>query len=250
MIKSDKSPIVLTGPKHVGKFSFVKEILDENCHPNDLLYTEPGIDGIRQAVEFVETSPINDDWRVIVIDDASSLGEPAQDAILKIAEEPQSHTKLVLVVEDIGRLQPALRSRARYVIKCSALSTDEMKEFAESFSSVIYDSLFILSAGCPGYYKVLLETPGLEDLYDSTVKFSSGDSKLFFRPVPEVVKSLKGLGPVRDTVVHVLYLASRKLDRNVSKHVLRFCETLVKTPSATPEIHWIRMCAGISGVLS
>jgi len=249
-LQNHQRTVALTGPSQLGKHSFARESIEGSVHPTDSLFMGDGIDGVREATEFCRNSPLNGDFRILVVDDAGSLGEPAQDALLKMTEEPHSSMKVVLIAHDLGHLQPALRSRIRHVLKWSPLSANEMKTYAESISAVVCSPLLALSSGLPGLYRAMMESAGFEELYEYVVRISQSEARPFMQQVPEIVKSLKGPGLIRDAVVNVLRIAARRSNPvSRSLPILRFCDTIEHSISANAELHWMRMTACLSDVI-
>ncbi|MDO8466914.1 MAG: hypothetical protein Q7S83_02110 [bacterium] len=74
-------------------------------------HADGGIDLIRLASEFLWQRPAVSIRRLLVIDNAHALTLYAQNAILKIAEEPPAGALLVLLLKDPGALSPAVQSR-------------------------------------------------------------------------------------------------------------------------------------------
>ncbi len=70
-----------------------------------------GIDKIRQLKNFLWHKPVLSLYRTAIVDDAELMTQEAQNAFLKIAEEPPQSTFLILVTSDIEALTPTLRSR-------------------------------------------------------------------------------------------------------------------------------------------
>lgn len=67
----------------------------------------------RKVPVFMRQTPAEGGWRVVVIDDADHMNLNAQNALLKSLEEPPKKTILILVVHQLGRLIPTIRSRVR-----------------------------------------------------------------------------------------------------------------------------------------
>ena len=248
-LTDSRRTLALTGPAHLGKASCAEELFAQSFHPADFLTMGEGIDGVREAVEFSRSAPLESPFRVILVDDADGLGEPAQDALLKLTEEPHPSLKVVLVAHDPGHLQPALRSRIRNEIRWEPLNPTDMHAFCETVSSVISYPLMDLATGRPGLYRSMMESPGFEELFAIVTRILSGGSKPVLFPTPDLVKGLKGPGPVRDAVVHILRAAARSASSERAVHVLRFCGTLSRVTSASADIHWQRMAAHLSDVL-
>lgn len=123
---------------------------------------------IRKIVPFLRLSSSDGGWRVVLVDDADMMGRGAQNAILKILEEPPPKTLIILIAHRPGALIPTIRSRARtllfkspsfenfekilHVLGQSSLNLQEMK------------TLYNLAEASPGKALFLLEEGGLDIL--------------------------------------------------------------------------------------
>lgn len=72
---------------------------------------EGGIDLVRSASQFLWQKPAISSKRTLIINRADDLTLPAQNAILKISEEPPRHALIILIVRDPEVLLPAVVSR-------------------------------------------------------------------------------------------------------------------------------------------
>ncbi len=82
-------------------------------HPDLAIFSYEGlfpIDHARRIITFASQAPVEGDKKLIVIA-AGRLFPPAQNALLKLFEEPSEGTTLILVVPAEGMLLPTLRSR-------------------------------------------------------------------------------------------------------------------------------------------
>lgn len=82
----------------------------------DALVLEPdgtsiGIDAAREAREHLGVYPGNAPYRTALVLQAELLTPEAQNALLKVAEEPAERSVLLLAVTDEARILPTLRSR-------------------------------------------------------------------------------------------------------------------------------------------
>jgi len=104
-----------------------------------------GIDQMRQLRNFLWQKPFASSRRTAVIDASEAMTGEAQNAILKIAEEPPESSLLIIIASDYERLWPTLQSRMQKIyfasvgktliekwlketVKCK---TDDAKNFAE-----------------------------------------------------------------------------------------------------------------------
>lgn len=114
------------GPEGVGK-RFVAESLAAYLENgqfapalralNDLQIVAPdeegviGIDAARALKTFLYRRPNISPYRLAIVDDAHRMTPPAQNALLKIAEEPPSAGIIIFITSDPDALFPTLRSR-------------------------------------------------------------------------------------------------------------------------------------------
>ncbi len=71
------------------------------------------VDNIRKINSFLRLTAGEGGWQVIVIDSADNLTRGAENALLKILEEPPPNALLLLVCHQPGRLLPTTRSRCQ-----------------------------------------------------------------------------------------------------------------------------------------
>ncbi len=73
------------------------------------------VDEIRKVPGFLRMTSSNGGWRVVIIDDADTMNRNAQNALLKVLEEPPKKTVLILVTHRLGALIPTIRSRTQLI---------------------------------------------------------------------------------------------------------------------------------------
>lgn len=169
---------LFSGPRRLGKFSVALEFARTLTNtPADRAYTEGGdilvigrpdrsaedetkasaalsVEDIREASEFLSRFPSAGKYRVVIIDTVERLTVSAQNALLKILEEPNSTSVIILVTHLPGKLLPTVRSRLFGVV-FSPLSTEEVRTFFNDSS--VPD--FFFSLGLPGLIAVATESP-------------------------------------------------------------------------------------------
>lgn len=78
-----------------------------------------GVDVAREFSDFLYKQPVASARRTLVISSADEFTTQAQNAILKIVEEPPSHGLIILTIRDVNSLLPALRSRLQKIFVAS-----------------------------------------------------------------------------------------------------------------------------------
>jgi DNA polymerase-3 subunit delta' len=140
------------------------------------------VETARKVAPFLRMTSSDGGWRVVIIDDADTMNRNAQNAMLKILEEPPSNAILILVTHRLGAMIPTIRSRCR-VLNFSALPEDVMKQLIEKEvgNSLTEDQQNILNSmagGSIGTAQKIIESNGLEttqnvlDIFQSYPKFN------------------------------------------------------------------------------
>lgn len=142
-----------------------------------------GIDAIRDLKQFLFQTPFVSPRRTAIVNDAQLLTDEAQNALLKLAEEPPASALLLLVMDEPDRLRPALRSRFGQV-HFSPLSAEQMDVwFTEN--GVEGKELSELARRAKGH-------PGLAwaMLHDERMKLRLASARDFLNSPPETRKDL------------------------------------------------------------
>lgn len=74
------------------------------------------VDDIRRVSTFLSSSPAAGGWRIVVIDAADEMNRNAANALLKVLEEPNDKSLLLLVAHRPALLPPTIRSRCRRLL--------------------------------------------------------------------------------------------------------------------------------------
>lgn len=93
-------------------FLYVGRQFDEKKgkYKNDVV-----VDDIRKIPPFMRLKPTEGKWRIAMVDDAHTMNRNAQNAILKILEEPPENALLILTATNLGAFLPTIRSRCQVV---------------------------------------------------------------------------------------------------------------------------------------
>ncbi len=114
---------------------------------------EIGVNDVRAAIRFLRLTPGEGVWRVLIVDGADAMNPNAQNAILKLLEEPPPNVLILLVVHRPTLLLETVRSRCR-MLRLAPLDRaafdDVLRGIAPETDSEARGRLFAVSGGSPG----------------------------------------------------------------------------------------------------
>lgn len=114
--------------------------------------TTLSIDSIRQLAADAALKPMEAPRRVIVVDDAETMQEVAQEALLKTLEEPPPSVLLMLLADDAGSLLPTIQSRCQVInlrpVAGGAIAAGLIRSGVDS---ALAAEIAVLAAGRPGW---------------------------------------------------------------------------------------------------
>lgn len=144
-------------------FLFIHRPMDDR---KGTLKNNLDVDTARKVTPFLRKTASDGGWRVVLVDDADTMNRNAQNALLKILEEPPKNTILILICHRLGNMIPTIRSRCR-VIHFDPLSSDALSdlmqmEIGESLPHEEREILSFLSDGSIGLAKNIIDTGGIE----------------------------------------------------------------------------------------
>lgn len=121
------------------------------------------VDTIRAASADMYMKPYLADKRVFIIPDAEKMNVQAQNALLKIFEEPPSYCVIILITQNDNMLLQTIRSRA-ITVRFGALDDGMVKDYAQKNGIVASDVMIRLAFGSIGIVKELSENEELDTL--------------------------------------------------------------------------------------
>lgn len=128
------------------------------------MHDEILIDDVREVPLFLRKTAGEGGWRVVIVDEAESMNRNAQNALLKILEEPPARALLILITQSSGALIPTIRSRAR-VIDMAAPDTASfdklLRKYMPELSTGDIELLAQVSGNAPGRALALLDQGGM-----------------------------------------------------------------------------------------
>lgn len=242
MLDSSTRTLALTGPSYLGKKTFASDFLEDRFGTSDVLIVDSSIDGARSAREFCSARPAFAVRRAVLVEDVDAASDAAQDAYLKLCEEPPAGSLIVLIAEDEGLLSEALLSRVQAVLRWSRLSE---AEFASAVSAMECPTVSArLCDGRPGLAPTVADG-AFGALHDLVIGVSRGAVDFIQSGVPAALDGLKGeKSPARLSASIAIRAAARTLHDvpGAAAAFMRLAATLLKVPSANAELHWFRAC--------
>jgi DNA polymerase III subunit delta' len=165
-----------------------KKILSET-----LIIKENGIDCIRKIKNFLWQKPSASKKRVVIIDNADLLTSEAQNAILKIAEEPPNYALIILIVNNLDNLSSPMISRFHkiYFRHCAK---KEIYNFLKEEIGVEKEKALSVaeeSYGRPGMAIDLINNKKLLDIKVEVKKFLKSSGFLKSQIIKKIVKEQK-----------------------------------------------------------
>lgn len=73
------------------------------------------ISTVREVTGAIAYRPAEAPWQVVIVDDAETMQETAQEAFLKTLEEPPAYVVVILLATDVDTLLPTILSRCRAI---------------------------------------------------------------------------------------------------------------------------------------
>ena len=142
------------------------------ARPPHRLRTEISVEDVRAVGNFLRHTAAMGGWRSVIVDSADAMNINAQNALLKLLEEPPPRTLLLLVCHAPSRLLPTVRSRCR-TLNLRPLSEDQVAAIIAQQQPDLADAdrqlLARLADGAPGWALDLAEAGGLE-LYRNLIE--------------------------------------------------------------------------------
>lgn len=178
---------MLTGPRGIGKATLAYKIakmvygnvgdffiidMERNIDKDGKIKSDAksiSVYTVRATIEKMQMSSMSGEWRVVLIDSVDELTVAAENAILKLLEEPPAKTLFLLVTHQLSAVLPTVRSRAR-VEKMRPLSMDCLRRLCARFmpDEVIDDETLRLANGSFGRIAGIKQSGG-DEIYQQII---------------------------------------------------------------------------------
>ena len=193
IIKSNNIPhaMIFSGPEMIGKkkiaIEFIKNIFcEELCgecyfcksienNPDiNIIYPVDGnieIEEIRKAKERLSLKPYHNKIKALIIDDSHLMKSDAQNAFLKMLEEPKGDTLIIFITSFKEMLLKTIRSRAQE-IKFSLVGNEEIEKYLISLgaSSKKAKEISLISSGQIGKAINFFEDKSKMDFFNKSIE--------------------------------------------------------------------------------
>jgi DNA polymerase-3 subunit delta' len=163
-LRSPSHAVILHGNQGIG-LTTIAIALAKAISPSQPHIEVAPIDGKDVSIDQVRslysaTQSVEPSRKVVIVDDAHTMGFDAQNAFLKLLEEPPAHVHFVLVVHDISALLPTIQSRAE-VVNIRLVPQTVMQAHIDSLTNdpTMKAQLGFLAGGLPAKAKLLSESP-------------------------------------------------------------------------------------------
>jgi hypothetical protein len=221
---------MLVGSNGMGKTSLAKEMvqaalqLDKEIdqHPYFMLLAPEkdsiSIDSIRELQRFLQLKTLGERplRRAVIVEHAEALTIEAQNAYLKLLEEPPADTVMILTADNQRALLPTILSRVQTVTVYNP-SEEDLKGHFEAKGTAAVNQAYFLSGGLPGLMHALLDE-------DTTHPLSAGVTQakeILQKPVFERLAMVETLSKQREDARYVVralqHIAQTCLDQAAGK---------------------------------
>ncbi len=217
------------GEPEVGKFYFAKhfayflesgefEIVPRPLQDALVLDNAQGIEEMRELKNFLWQKPAISKKRLVIINNAEYLTPQAQNAILKITEEPPAHAILILIAHQPDNIIPPLLSRLQKIY-FGRLTNKEIENFlqtvklpAEASSGTPHRNDNIVSGACgrPGRAVRLMSEGGRKEIEEYAKSFLSARGPARGNVIKEFIEAQKEKPELVDMFFEELIIRLRK----------------------------------------
>lgn len=90
-------------------------VIERTVNERGVLRNQIAVDDIRRTVPFFGSTAGEGGWRIAIIDAVDDLNRSGANALLKVLEEPPTHSLLLLIAHSTARVPATLRSRCRFI---------------------------------------------------------------------------------------------------------------------------------------
>ncbi len=169
---------------------------------------------IRELSENIILKPVKSNKRVFIINNADTMNEAAQNALLKILEEPPAYATIILIASNKEKILRTIKSRCTE-INFLPLTIDELKTKYKDEN--IDEELFKYARGSFGKLEKLKQSNYIESVIDLEKALSYSD----LIDMNKALTKLKENKAVKESIDEILDLLIIKLNSEISSNYLK-----------------------------
>lgn len=152
-LRTPAHAVLLSGPVGIGTRSTAQAMAAElHARHDDIHLIEPDEKGTIPIEQirglYTLTRTVYDSARVVIIDDADAMSHAAQNALLKLLEEPSAQTYFILTSHQPQLLLATIRSRAQH-IELRPVSLQQSLELLKNVAADDQKRLLFIAQGLP-----------------------------------------------------------------------------------------------------
>lgn len=171
LLLSPPHAVLIFGPAGAGKGAIAAQFVEQTLGTKSLVNnpylleispdpTSIGIESVRAIRDFLrhKTTGKAELRRIILIKEAQTMTEEAQNALLKTLEEPPADTMVILTANDPTALKATIRSRSQQLLVLPVSQEAAETYFkAGGFKQPVIQTAYYMSEGRVGLLKALLD---------------------------------------------------------------------------------------------
>lgn len=216
--KSGAHALLFTGDQGAGKYTvavkFIEEMLNAKADMSPyILIVSPsgkaiGIEQIRELQKFLQLKTTGKTVlrRAVLVDSADTMTIEAQNALLKVLEEPPEDTVIVLTASRPHQLKPTIHSRVQTVAILQPPKSDVVDYFLkQGYEGAEIERAFMLSNGQVGLLNALLGS----DSENTLVAQIDTAKKLYGMSAFERLTKVDELSKDREALANLLFACKR-----------------------------------------
>lgn len=236
--KSINHAYLFCGESGIGKFLYAKEFAksilcysptDTYCgqceacikfnNSPDFVVVEPEegiikVDAIRTLSENIMLKPTLSTKRCFIIRDADLMNDSAQNALLKILEEPPEYAVIILTAQNKNKVIGTIRSRCT-IMDFKPLTDDELKTIFNTKD--VSDELLFYSNGSAGRLEALLS----KDYINLVLKFEKALNIADLIEMNSAFSDIKKIKTIKEDIDDILDLLIIKLGKSIDEDSLK-----------------------------
>ena len=195
--------------------------IEENNQPDYIEIVPDGnsikIEQIRNMQLKVAEKPIVSTKKVYVIQEADTMTQEAQNALLKTLEEPPEYITIILIASNENSILNTIKSRCTKIV-FEPLSNEELKRYAQEYwkDATIPEEVFASSMGSIARLRNNIEHQELyTNVYQCINQIENKSLLDFLKQAETIAKAKEESDAVLEFLVSILFsLAKEKTEKN------------------------------------